>query len=276
MAHKRLSGPIRHVVVLSDFHVGSTKAMIPPGFTTLEGNEVKMNGMQEWLWMCWLRANDFIADVVDGQPFALVLNGDLIEGIHHGTKEIWSPKIEDQFEAAIDVLSPLAKRAAVTFVIRGTECHVGDKEDALAKVLGAAPDHQAGRPAFDRLTLDLNGVRHVWRHHIGTTVRRGLAGTQLSANLAEEQVEAVNNGEPIPRFVGCAHRHKFGLYQDNNGMCAVSPPWQGLTRFGHKVVSQARTNPGLYVLSYENKKYGDLPDVVVKTYATPEPQAIQL
>lgn len=232
--------------------------------------------MQDWLWMCWIKANEFIEDTVGGKPYALVLNGDLIEGNHHGTKEIWSPEVGDHKLAALKILTPLANAAAKTFVIRGTEVHTNNTETSIADALAAEMNHETGIRSFDRLTLDINGVRNVFRHHIGTTVRRGLAGTQLSANLVEEQVEAVNNGEPIPRVVCCAHRHKFGWYRDDNGICVVSPPWQGLTRFGHKVVSQARTKPGVYILDYEGKQYGELPEVISRTYDTPKPQAIQL
>lgn len=268
--------PIRKIVVLSDIHCGSTKALLPPGFVTLEGNRLSLNAMQEWLWLCWEKTLSFIDKETKGEPFALVLNGDLIEGNHHGTKEIISPDVGDHFNAAVQTLAPLAKIAAASFVVRGTEAHVQNSEAGLGKVLGCQLNQELGIHAFDRLVLELNGVRHVFRHHIGTSVRRGLAGTQLSANLAEEQVEAANNGEKIPRVVVCSHRHKFGLYQDTNGLLVVTPPFQGLTRFGHKVVSQARTNPGVVILSYENKQFGELPSVIEKTFKTPEAKTIEL
>ena len=268
--------PIRKVCIISDLHVGSTKGLLNPGFTTLEGNEIKLNAMQEWLWLCWERANNFIDEQVGDEPFALVVNGDVIEGIHHGTKEIWSPEVTDQRNAAVEILKPLVAKSAASFLVRGTEAHVQNSEAGIGSQLGCVRDEQTGLHAFDRLVLELNGIRHVFRHHIGTSVRRGLAGTQLSANLAEEQVEAANNGEKIPRVVVCSHRHKYGLYQDTNGLLVVTPPWQGLTRFGHKVVSQARTNPGLVILSYDGKAYGELPEVVTKTFKTPEAQAVEL
>ena len=268
--------PIKRIVALSDLHIGSTKGLLIPGFKTLEDNEIKLNAMQEWLWLCWVKANLFIDEQVGDEPFALVVNGDVIEGIHHGTKEIWSPEITDQRNAAVEILTDLTTKAAASFIVRGTECHVQNSESGIGSQLGCIRDEQTGLYAFDRLVLELNGIRHVFRHHIGTSVRRGLAGTQLSANLAEEQVEAANNGEKIPRVVVCSHRHKFGLYQDTNGLLVVTPPFQGLTRFGHKVVSQARTNPGIVILDYTNKAYGELPAVIEKTFKTPEAQAIEL
>jgi hypothetical protein len=268
--------PIKRIVVASDMHIGSTKGLMMPGFKTSENIGIQINAMQEWLWLCWVKASAFVEKETAGEPYAVVLNGDLIEGIHHGTKEIWSPLIDDQIKAAKAVLAPFVKPASACFVVKGTECHTNSSENGLGEALGAVRDEETGNHAFDRLVLELNGIRHVFRHHIGTSVRRGLAGTQLSANLAEEQVEAANNGEKIPRVVVCSHRHKFGLYQDTNGLLVVTPPFQGLTRFGHKVVSQARTHPGLVILDYSGKEPGELPTVVEKTFKTPEAQSIEL
>jgi hypothetical protein len=267
---------IKRIVICSDLHVGSSKGLLQPGFTTLEGNKISLNAMQEWLWLCWVKAGNFIDEQVGDEPFAFVVNGDIIEGIHHGTKEIWSPEVTDQRNAAVEILEPFTSKASASFIVKGTECHVQNVESGIGSQLGCVKDEQTGNFAFDRLVLELNGIRHVFRHHIGTSVRRGLAGTQLSANLAEEQVEAANNGEKIPRVVVCSHRHKFGLYRDTNGLLVVTPPFQGLTRFGHKVVSQARTNPGIIILDYSGKQFGELPTVIEKTFKTPEAQAIEL
>jgi hypothetical protein len=142
--------------------------------------------------------------------------------------------------------------------------------------LGAVKNTEAGIYAFDRLTIDIAGVRCVFRHHIPASVRRNLSATQLSIQLGEEQLEAANNGEPIPRVVGAAHRHKPGYYEDDNGLCFVSPPWQALTRHGHKVVSPARTKPGVQILDWRNREDGENPLFLRRYYACPQPQAICL
>ena len=73
------------VFVLSDLHCGSTLAVMPPGFVTLEGNSVALNPVQQWLWKCWQETHKWILETAAGEPFALVINGDLIEGNHHRT-----------------------------------------------------------------------------------------------------------------------------------------------------------------------------------------------
>lgn len=71
------------LVVLSDLHCGSTVGLLPPGFTAQDGNEIRQNRYQEWLWECWTDATgDYFRRHVGDEPFVLLLNGDLIEGIH--------------------------------------------------------------------------------------------------------------------------------------------------------------------------------------------------
>jgi len=262
--------PIRLIAVLSDIHAGSTVALMPPGFKTIEGNLIKQTPLQQWLWECWQDGQQWLAKKAGKDPYALVLNGDLIEGVHHGTRQIISPDIGDHVGCALQLIKPMHAKAARTFIVRGTECHTGNTEHAMANALGLQD------AARDRLTVDVAGVRCVFRHHIGTTTRRGLSGGQLSMQLSEEQVEAACNKEPIPRVLCCAHRHVFGQYKDNHGLCVVSPPWQGLSRFAHKVVSQARTKPGLFILDWRGLPNGSLPAVYERTYDTPQPEVITL
>jgi hypothetical protein len=263
-------------VILADIHAGSTAALLPPGFLNFEANEIKQNPIQEFLWLCWLRNCEWIKSIVGEDPFALVLNGDLIEGIHHGNKQVISPEMGDHFAAAVEILKPLAQRAAKVFVVRGTECHVNNHEQGIGDMLGAEMNPEIGKRVFDRLTLDINGVRHVFRHHIGTSISRRLAATQLSAVLSEEQVEAANNSELIPRVIGCAHRHVYGAYENDNGLCVVSPPWQMHTRFTHKVVSASRTKPGGIILDARGCLFGELPRARKKIFDSPQPAAISL
>ena len=71
----------------------------------------------------------------------------------------------------------------------------------------------------------------------------------------------MRNGETPPKVVCFAHRHNFGSYNLGDAIAVVSPPWQMLTRHGYKAVPNARTLPGLYMLDWQGKAHGDLPDV---------------
>ena len=269
MPKKTKSKETRLIFVLSDIHAGSTLALCPPGYVTVESQPISLNKWQEWLWQCWLKANDWMAGVANGSPYAVVLNGDLTEGVHHRTTQIVSADMTDHVFIAKEILKNVADKADKIYVVKGTECHTHSGEVSIGESLHAEINPDTGKRAFDRLQLNACGVPCVFRHHIGTSVRMGLEATQLSINLVEEVAEAVKNGETPPRVVCAAHRHKFGYFSNGRSMCVVSAPWQGLTRFGHKVVSQARTQPGVYALDWRGLNDGELPTLHYKTYDTP-------
>lgn len=265
--------PLRLVFVLSDLHCGSTLGLLPPGMTTAEDAQpMVQNKWQEWLWACWARAMKWREKIAAGHPYALVLNGDLTEGIHHRSTQVVSGDMTDHVMIAKQLLKPLVEAAEKVYVVKGTECHVHSAEVAIGEAIHAEVNEETGKRAFDRLHLNACGVPCVFRHHIGTSVRMALEATQLSVTLVEEVAEAVKNSEEPPRIVCAAHRHKFGFFLNGRSMCVVSAPWQGLTRYGHKVVSQARTQPGIYALDWRGISDGELPILHYRTYDTPAPK----
>lgn len=262
---------IRVVVALGDIHAGSTVALMPPGFRTLEGQEQKPNAIQSWLWECFRDAMDvWLPDVLNGDPFALVLTGDLTEGIHHRTKQVWSADTADHVNAAIEIVEPLSGQAVATYVVKGTECHSGTSETSIGKVLKAEPDPETRNAAWDRLSLTVAGTRCVFQHHISATVRSYLEASGMGIALGNEQLEAAKSGEAIPKVLVSAHRHRYGEFRDATGLSVVTPPWQALNRHGFKVVPSARTRPGLVVLDWRNRKDGELPETHARTYRAPE------
>jgi hypothetical protein len=273
----RVEKPIRKLVVISDLHCGSTVALMPPDYQTLEGQKVQQSKAQQWLWECWGRFQKEVEAAVGGEPWALLLNGDLTEGVHHRTVQVVSSDVSDHVGIAIDVLEPLAAKATAVFVVKGTECHTHSAEEAIARRLGARISPITGNHSADRWELEIGGVKTVARHHIPATIRDWLKGMQLSATLISEQAAAAGAGRDIPRVVLAAHRHTGGVYRDVGvGVCAVTPPWQLLTRYGHKVVPQAEQaiRCGGMILHYPGG--GELPDVQDFTYLAPHPKAVIL
>lgn len=232
------------VLVISDLHIGSTYSLIPKGFITSEGYEVKPNKAQQWLAKCWEDFQMWIDGNIGADPFALVINGDLIEGIHHGTKEIWSNEIEDQIEAAAMIITPLARRAKKVFLVDGTECHTGGHEHRIGREIGAQVNPDTKRCTFPRLYLQAGKHTLVFKHHIGTSTREWTGASAYSNHLAEERLQAAMHGHPLPDVLACAHRHKFGHWEDSHGHCVVTPPWQMGTRYARKVVPNPLVRPG--------------------------------
>jgi hypothetical protein len=269
MKMKTPSPSIRLAFMIADTHCGSTQGILPPGFVTHEGNEIRQNEIQRWLWDCWQRGMEWMEKVADGDPYALILNGDCLDGNHHRTKEIWSPDEGDHLKCARELLKVPAGLAAKVFVVAGTEVHTHNAESALAEMLSAVPDPNTGKGAWHRADLTIAGTRLIAQHHCPTSQRSWTAASALCAGLAEEQLQAARNGEQIPLALATAHRHVFGTYESPNGVAVGLPAWQGLTRFGQKVVPSARTQCGLVAFDWREREDGMPPEVKAATYIMP-------
>lgn len=234
------------IVTLSDTHCGSTLGLLKPGFTTLEGNEIGLNPLQAWLWECWTAAMERLPRKFD----VLVINGDVIDGNHHGTKEIISPEERDHASLACEVLKPLAKRAKRVFVTLGTEVHTCNQEHSIAKALGAQKIEPRGY-AHANLLLEINGHLASWQHHCSVTSRPWLESGEYSRAIVNEQYEAVRAGLRPPTIMYRAHRHRPGVYQDLYASMVVTGGWQGCTRHTRKAVPGAIPAPCLCVTHIE-------------------------
>jgi hypothetical protein len=262
---------IKKAIVLSDLHAGSSYGLLPPNIKLQEGNTVAQNPLQEYLWKCWEDwQGEWFEKHVGDDEFILIINGDATEGVHHGTKEIVSPDPADHRIIALHALSPLAEKASHVFVVEGTECHTANAEHKLAYDLGAVrPKKNSYLSAWRTLRVNIHGCPCMFYHHISTTKRVYLEASQLSIELRNGQLEAVRAGVEPHRVLGCAHRHRYGKYEAGDSLSFVTPPWQGVTRFGRKVVPAAFCEPGVILLDWSEKEHGETPDVHAMVYEPP-------
>jgi hypothetical protein len=254
------------ILLLSDLHIGSTVGLWPEGFICNEGFPIGQNKFQEWLWACWQDMLGWAKTTIGKDDFELVLNGDLVEGIHHRTLQVMSADVSDQTTAVLDVLGLLSARASRVHVVKGTECHTRNDEIRIGSALNGTRDPQTGQHAWDRLDLDVNGCLVSFAHHIGTTSRPYLEAAQHSINLGVEIHEAARMGRPIPKVICRAHRHRHGVWSDGNSMSIVTGAWQGITRFGRKVVPAAIPQPSAVILDWRSVEKGELPIVHPRVY----------
>lgn len=262
---------MKHLVVISDLHCGSTLGLLPPGFVTHEGQEVVANAAQAYLWDCWL-AFWAKANAITGGRYSLLVNGDLVEGCHHKSTQVISPDPGDHMAAAIQALRPAAAGAEAVYVVEGTECHTGGMEHAIARELAATRDPATGRHAWPRLELKLARAHLVASHHMPTTKRPYLEASGLGLELNTERLEAMRGGHAVPSVVIRSHRHKYGAFSDESGLLVATPPWQLLTRFGHKVVPAASCHIGGVILTFD----GDcLPSVCPIIFRPKERQHVE-
>lgn len=237
------------LIIVSDLHCGSTVGLCPPDYPLLDDGAWQLNKVQRWIWDHWTKWIHWVEDYTKDRPYVLLVNGDAIEGVHHGTKEVVHADPGIHVSIAVDCLRPLSRGASRTYVVRGTGAHVGhSSEHAIGRAIGAQ---------------EVDGVysRHHWvfrvgptvvsaKHHIGTVTRRSLRGTQLSVNLEEERAECAAAGHPMPDLLVRSHRHCYGHYQTEDAQIIVTPAWQALTSFGWKVVPSAIPSIGGVIVDW--------------------------
>lgn len=242
---------LKNYVIISDLHCGCQLGLCPPGGARLdEGGRYLPNAIQKKIWLYWREFwEKFVPQVTKNQPWGLVINGDAIDGIHHGATTQISHNLADQRRLAIDVLGPVAMRAKAVYLIRGTEAHVGKsatEEEAIAAELGAVPNEHGQRARYDLWLKIGDGLAHVM-HHIGATGSQAYEATAVHKELTEEYTEAGRWGERPPDIVVRSHRHRFiksEIASDHgNAQSVVTPGWQAKTPFAWKIAGARLSAP---------------------------------
>lgn len=249
-------------LILSDLHVLSTVGIWPEDFVSTQGVPIGQTKYQKLLWKLWVHAWDWAHKVIGGDPFDIIINGDLVEGIHHKTIEVMSPDRGDQIAAVEQVLRPQVGYDSSIYIVMGTESHTRNDELVIGKELKAHVDPATGNHAFRRLELELpTGILLSATHHMPTTKRTWLEASQLSLELQNEVAERTRRGLRPPQIIVRAHRHVHGFYSNGSQMACVTGAWQGLTRYGTKVVPHAVCSPSMIILDSRLKEQGELPTV---------------
>lgn len=265
---------VRHFVVVSDLHCGSTVGLCPTNLVScVDQTPIVQNDWQKWLWERWLDFWRWIdAEIESDADVSLVLNGDLIEGVHHRSVQCW-PETADHISAAIETLRPVVQRATRTFVVVGTESHTKSSEHGIAAAIGAEkmPD---GSRASDILHVEAGDVLLTWAHHCQATSRPWLRSGELSRLMSTARQNAIDAGLKPSDFVGAAHRHQMDYWTDGGRQhCVIGPAWQLLTRYGYKVVPHAKPTIGGYIVTVDNDR---IERVRLKPYGVPEPRRYKI
>lgn len=253
---------IKNVVVFSDIHAGCQMALCPIGGVTLqEAGKYSPSPAQKRMWKTWdFFWEKWIPEVTQKEPFAVVFNGDAIDGVHHNSVTQISHNLVDQRNIAKEILEPIVDRCAKDkkgvpyfYMIGGTEVHDGKSQmeaETLGQILNAMPD-QYGRYCRNELFLEVGGVLCHFMHHIGSTSSAQHEASAINAELTREIYEAGRWGEDIPSIVVRSHRHRYmrvtGPAKERHGrhvesLAFTTPAWQLKTPFTYRIAG-ARLSP---------------------------------
>ena len=243
---------VNAVVVVSDLHVGCQLALCHPDGARLDdGGTYSPSPVQHKLWAWW---EDFwnraVPAMTHGQPYAVVVNGDAIDGVHHGSTNQWSHNLGDQCRHAEQILKPIVERCEGRYYhIRGTEAHVGKsatEEERLARELDAIPNAD-GQYARYELWLEIGrGLAHI-THHIGTAGSMAYESSAVMREMSEAYVEAGRWANRPPDWVCRSHRHRSCEVRlpTHNSLATgfTTPAWQLKTPFAYRIAGARQSLP---------------------------------
>jgi len=254
MARRAKRGIISDVVVVSDLHCGCRFGLCPPGPIDLDDGSYTPSRMQQVVWGYWTEFwDDWVPHVTGGRPYAVVLNGDAVDGRHHNTTTQISQDLDVQKSIALLVLKPVVEACEGRFyMVRGTEAHVGPSaeiEKSLARELKAVPDETRQRARFE-LWLRIGGKSLVhFLHHIGTTSSAHYEGTALTKELNEAYLEAAKWGEEPPAAIVRSHRHRDYVTRINTktgyAYCIVTAGWQLKSPLAYRIAMARTSTPSI-------------------------------
>lgn len=245
----RKTSTINNIICVSDLHSGCKLALCPPtGIDLDDGGMYQPSSLQKKLHDMWVEFwLEWVPFATKGEPYAIVVNGDAVEGNHHRASTPISVNPEDQCRIAEALLKPVVDKAAAFYMIRGTEAHVGISaaaEESLAKRLGAKPNADSQYCRWDLWKRIGDGKLIHFLHHVGTTSSQAYESTAVYKELTEMYIESARWCRQPPDVVVRSHRHRSisvtipvgtAEGQTSEASVIVTPAWQGKTPFAWKI-----------------------------------------
>jgi len=253
MAKKR-SKAISNLVIVSDLHCGCKLGLCPAEGISLHDSQGGMytpGKFQRWMWGVWQEFwHDWVPRVTRGEPYAVLVNGETVDGVHHKATTQISHNLDDQRRIAVAVMKPIVKLCQGRLYINsGTPVHSGESgcdDEAVARELGAIPD-SGGRHARYETWFRVGDALIHTTHHIGTTGSSMYESTAVHKELVEAMTEAGRWRQEVPQMVVRSHRHRFISTNipmaDGFGASIVTPGWQGRTPFVFKIPGGRQSLP---------------------------------
>ena len=237
---------VRFIACISDLHVGCRLAIMPRhGVKVDDGTRVIPTALQLKLNKMWDAYWRWVDKETAGEPYAIVVNGDALEGVHHNATTPWSHNLDDQRKACEEILSPIAEKAEGRFyMVRGTEAHTGpsaQNEEQVARNLRAVQNDE-GQHSHWQLWVRFGGLLVHFAHHIGTTSSPFAASSGLQREMVSGYVESGRWGDEPAAIYVRSHRHFSSEVREpsNHGLTTVvvTPAWQLKTPFGHRAAGR--------------------------------------
>jgi hypothetical protein len=276
---------MKAIIAISDLHIGSTVGLCPTSVRVVDGGTYSPNPFQKTLYKYWCNFwKVYVPQTIEGATkVILVVNGDIIDNVHHFTVNILSNSIQVQEAAAIKTLKKIRELCPIKideiYFVAGTEAHSGaaaECERRIAIALDGLPDTSGDVLPFQRW-MDVNGTKFHFAHTISTTSSAAYESSAPMRELVASMVEATQWGRQMPDVLVRSHRHRFieVPIPTTKGRIrvVVTPGWQLRTPFVEKIDRMRMPHIGGVVFLVEKDKVCQVKE---KMYPLPEPKATKI
>jgi hypothetical protein len=242
------------IAFFNDEHSGSHVSPLPSKQWEFRGRNVTPNLLQRTLYDFHQEVSSKIGKKRKDKRLIVVKLGDMIDGIHHETKELITQYLDEQRQ----INQELTERSLhsmnfggddLLYWVAGTPAHAGEDEETLAHDFDATVPYSEARTVWPVLRININGIYCMFFHHGATNGKGANKGNALRNRLKALRYDCMDNGEAVPRLVVTADKHQMG-YEDitNNGKIVmrgvISPAWQVKTDFVYKISAEALSKVG--------------------------------
>jgi hypothetical protein len=235
--------------VISDLHVGSQYSICANRFWAGLNKRVhNPNADQLRIIKHFDNFADRVLELRRDKTLKLILGGDMIEGVIHGTNEVWTNNPIEMAEVAVEIIGLFQKRVDwqagdELHCLRGTYRHSEDWEEKIGKELNAVVGAN-GYYSQDKAIIETNG-KLTWAVHQGAVPGTGAnEGDPIRNWLKTTYFNSLRDETDFPDISYSAHFHKPGYasYGWRQGWGAVGnmhgvvcPSWKLKDRFSAKV-----------------------------------------
>jgi hypothetical protein len=282
------------LVVLSDMQIGSTVALAPKAWNLIEGGTYQPSKIQKLIRKYIEKDIQLIKQIRQGKRLIFVLNGEPIDGVHHGTNQLITQNKDEQIEMAVTVIDEFLtelefdkEKGDCLFFIEGTEAHDGAQHSNIEKVArdfqDIATPYRAdkygrdGRMVHPYKNLIINGVQYRIQHHgAGIGSRFHTKTNSLAAYIKSVFQTCVAYGEEPPDWLIQSHLHRYTRathYGISNGKRkkiegVITPSCQVATSFVKKISPNDLSDIGIYF--QEIDEHGNVTEHDEGIYRAPE------
>lgn len=221
-------------LIISDTHINSTVSLCPPVTNLDDGDTHHASTWQRQLWDSWLEMAEVVQSRLNGRPLTLILNGDLCElDTKQRSSQLISRNESFVLGLVAETLAPFVGIADKTYVVRGTEAHVGSFEEKIADDITNHVDDPSRKTAsWWHVRRIFEGKRMDITHHI-----QGNTETSV-LNLGKKiMIAAIRRGETLPDYVIRSHVHRvFDSGRTYGGMRVMTTPcFTGLNAYTYRI-----------------------------------------